>query len=162
MKNNSNNNIISFNYIGESFLSTFNSNSLGHGIRIDDSQNNSIINNIITKTKDAIRLQNSNHNTITRNNIFDNRVEGLDFHKSEGNKIFFNNFDEPEAIPVISIPPRFSNEFFSSKGGNYYSNFDEPAEGCTDQNFDNFCDEPFLFKGGEDSLAFVKRSGWEK
>jgi len=41
-------------------------------------------------------------------------------------------------------------------GGNYWSNFDEPSEGCYDSSpADGFCDAPKTFPGGADNLPLT-------
>lgn len=147
----SNNNTISFNEIGNNFE---------HGIRIDDSNGNLIIGNTIKQTKDGIRLQDSNNNIITKNTLTENRVEGIDLHTSMGNRVYHNNLIESEAVPIINSPSELPNVYFINSGGNYYSTFDEPSEGCFNQNLDDFCDSPYDFKGGQDSMAFIKQDGW--
>jgi len=149
---NSNNNIISFNNIGPSTM---------HGIRIDYSQNNIIVSNTIKQTRDGIRLGNSEDTIISRNDFTENRVEAIDLHNSNNVVVFYNNIMELEAEPIVDQNP-FNNTFFISSGGNYYSVFDEPFEGCSDQNSDGFCDSPYVFDDGHDSLAFIKKNGMSK
>ena len=41
-------------------------------------------------------------------------------------------------------------------GGNYWSDFDEPSEGCVDVDSNGFCDSPRVFPGGQDNLPSVR------
>lgn len=46
-------------------------------------------------------------------------------------------------------------------GGNYYSQFDESAEGCNNTNSDSFCDSAFGGGGGAvDNLPWTTQDGW--
>ena len=45
-------------------------------------------------------------------------------------------------------------------GGNYYSYYDTPAEGCYDTNEDNFCDSAYVFERNQDNLPWTKQNGW--
>jgi parallel beta-helix repeat protein len=46
-------------------------------------------------------------------------------------------------------------------GGNYYSQFDESAEGCNNTNSDSFCDSAFIGSGGAvDNLPWTTQDGW--
>lgn len=46
-------------------------------------------------------------------------------------------------------------------GGNHWSSYDEPGEGCADANGDGFCDTAFEFQAGlVDAYPYVARNGW--
>jgi len=169
---NSNNNTISFNNIHS---------NIRHGISLQHSVNNFITGNDIKQTRDGIRLNNSNNTVITRNTIADSLVEGIDIHNSFDIMVYHNNLLEQDAIPILDNYPQNLNTFFISSGGNYYSVYDEPSEGCYDQNSDGFCDSPFIFgcndKSSEeacakklafqatinhnDPLPFIEKNGWD-
>jgi len=129
---------------------------------MDNSHNNFITNNTIKQSRDGIRLQDSSKNVIIRNNISENLIEGVDFHKSAHNQIYYNNFfgPEPSSGYINDVWPELGNVFFNSSGGNYYSDFDESSEGCSDLNADGFCDSFYFFSKGQDELAFVIKDGW--
>ena len=46
-------------------------------------------------------------------------------------------------------------------GGNFWSDFDTPSEGCTDRNSDGFCDSPKVFARGQDDLPWTTQNGWQ-
>ena len=133
---NSNNNTISFNNIHS---------NVEHGISIRDSVNNFLIGNDIKQTRDGIRISNANNTIITRNTLAENQVEGIDIHKSFGVMVYHNNIFHHDETLIIDNNPENLNTFFISSGGNYYSDYDEPSEGCFDQNSDGFCDSPLIF-----------------
>jgi len=169
---NSNNNTISFNNIHS---------NVRHGISIEDSINNFITGNDIKQTRDGIRIYNSNNTVVTKNTVADSLVEGIDIHKSYDVMVYHNNLLELEAIPILDNYPQNLNTFFVSSGGNYYSIYDEPSEGCYDQNSDGFCDSPFIFGcntnaseeacakklvfqkkfNHNDPLPFIEKNGWD-
>jgi parallel beta-helix repeat protein len=45
-------------------------------------------------------------------------------------------------------------------GGNYFNDFDEPAEGCEDANGDGFCDICYYGKNTYDCLPWTTEEGW--
>jgi len=46
-------------------------------------------------------------------------------------------------------------------GGNFWDNFDTPAEGCSDTApADGFCDSAFVFSGVQDNLPWTTQNGW--
>jgi len=165
---NSNNNTISFNNIHS---------NVKHGISIEDSVNNFITGNDIKQTRDGIRIYNSNNTVITKNTVADSLVEGIDIHKSFDIMVYHNNFLVQDALPILDNQPQNLNTFFISSGGNYYSVYDEPSEGCYDQNSDGFCDSPFIFGCNDrssekscarqlafnlhDPLPFIEKNGWD-
>lgn len=127
------------------------------GISIGNADENYITNNFVTRTKDAIRLEESNNNIISGNYVWENRVEGIDFHRSSENLIKNNNVFEKGAISILDDCQECGNKYSGTNWGNYYEAFDEIAEGCVDANSDEFCDEPFGFDdGGIDQYPSVK------
>jgi hypothetical protein len=109
-------------------------------------------------------LSNS-HNTVYRNN-FVNVVT----------PIYAANFASPAyTIPVDLRPFRdyYGTESYDTTGnvanafhvalpdgGNYYSQFDQPSEGCTDADNNRFCDTPYHGQGGAvDGLPHIAELG---
>lgn len=148
--NESHNNIIKNN------LSGFN---LQHGISIGDADNSYIIDNLVTHTKDAIRLENASYNTVSGNYVWENRVEGIDLHESPGNIVYNNNIFEKIAISVLDDCGECESKYFLNSSGNYYEAYDEISEGCSDLDKNKICDEPYIFPEGVDqypSLEIIK------
>jgi parallel beta-helix repeat protein len=131
----------------------------GHGIDAVNADGNQIIGNHIYETKDGIRLQNGFGNVISGNSFVRNRVEGVDFHASGTNRVVLNDFLTVDEIPIIDQNAERINFYHTSSGGNHYSVFDEPSEGCHDTNGDGFCDRPYTFHGGEDQRPLVSNRG---
>ncbi|MBI5870349.1 MAG: right-handed parallel beta-helix repeat-containing protein [Actinobacteria bacterium] len=97
----------------------------------------------------------SNGNTITGNTILSNK-NGIYMSSSSNNTIYGNSISSSVTQQIV-IAGGAGNVFDMAApiGGNYWSNFDTPAEGCNDLNFDGFCDLPLLFTGGQDNLPRV-------
>ncbi|MDH3636519.1 MAG: right-handed parallel beta-helix repeat-containing protein [Gammaproteobacteria bacterium] len=128
-----------------------------HGINVGTSHGNRFIGNYATDTRDGIRLQNSHGNIFIANFFEKNRIEGLDFHSSTENLVFYNRYVDEE-IAVISDLIADVNRYQLDFGGNEYSAYDEPEEGCEDKNSDGFCDAPYKFDGVIDTKPLVKGS----
>jgi len=134
------------------------------GIKIYRSDNNVLSENSVSFNEHGIAITFSNNNiikenTITRNSkVYFNR--GLVLYSSDNNKVYNNNFiDNPNQIYLYAG----SNNVFNLDkpiGGNFWSNFDTPAEGCEDLNNDNFCDSSYVFSDGQDNLPWTKQDGW--
>lgn len=152
------------------------------------SSNNEIINNTATAKYNSIFLSGSNQNLLTdntlltyyadigigillshsatgntlRDNTFRNNSTGLRFsYQSGGVNMVVNNVFENNITQIVNNGPV---QIFSSplpEGGNYWSNFDESTEGCSDANNDKICDSPYIFSGGQDNLPWITRDGWE-
>src|SRR5262245_24714128 len=92
-------------------------------------------------------------------NTIANNGRGVDVFISPGNFIINNNFVANQVQAVVVGPmPFFANG--RPTGGNYWSDFDTAAEGCSDLNNDNFCDVPRVFAfGGRDLLPWTKPFG---
>lgn len=127
--------------------------NIEHGISIAESDFNYLSNNFITKTKDGIRLKISHNNTITNNNIWDNRVEAIDIHESSNNLVYGNNLFEHLAVPILDNCEQ-CNSFSFENRGNYVWNFEEWV--CQDSDTNGICDDPFSFEGGIDHFPLAK------
>lgn len=170
---NSSNNIFGF-YIDSSNDNTLTSNIISNnyfsGISLYSSRGNILTGNTINfNDNGGISMSISNNNILTNNTISDNQI-GASFNEASDNQIYRNNFinnriqsfvyDDSIDVFNLDIP----------MGGNYWSNFDTPAEGCTDTNNDGFCDASYVFTDGEhnlpwtkdkqDNLPWTKKDGW--
>lgn len=145
-------NVIRDNNIGPSTL---------HGIAVSSSHGNQFISNSVTNNRDGIRTMNSHGNVFVGNVFTRNRIEGLDFHGSSRNLVFYNSFITDGEVPLIRDIASHDNTYFIMAGGNYYSIFDEAKEGCNDLNTDGLCDKAFEFGIVTDRYPFVKKDGWK-
>ena len=69
----------------------------------------------------------------------------------------------------INNPTQIFNYYFVTRsffnqaapvGGNFFSNFNTPGQGCNNANSDSFCDSPYYFNGGQDNLPWTTQDGW--
>ncbi len=125
------------------------------------SDGNTLADNTVASSSLGIYLQSSSNNNLHNNTISNNgSFGGVDLSLADNNKIYNNNFVSNEK--QINYRSGFDNLFNLNTpiGGNYYSDFDTPAEGCTNFNDDNFCDSPYIFSGGQDGSPWTKQDGW--
>jgi parallel beta-helix repeat protein len=121
----------------------FNLTNSGHcgcgnaGISVQSS-NNTIFNNIIYKNKYGVHIRQGKNNTLISNDFIDNNITGYD---SGGNH--WNGTIQPDGLQRLI-------QFITGPvmSGNYYSDYDEPKEGCNDSNNDGFCDSPMNITAG--------------
>jgi len=138
---------------------TVNSNSL-EGMRFGSTNGATISeNNVNSNNAAGMLFFQSSDNTIFRNTISLTNSVGIPFIDSENNLIYLNNFiSNTFHAYVIGIGNNAFN-LAAPTGGNFWDNFDEPSEGCNDINSDGFCDNPFVFTGGQDNLPWTKQVG---
>lgn len=100
----------------------------------------------------------SSNSTLTGNTLTNNTY-GVYIASSNGLKVYNNNFINNINQAVVSGGS--GNVFnVTGSGGNYWSNFDTPAEGCSDNNNDLFCDTAYAFTGGQDNQPYTSQDGW--
>lgn len=118
--------------------------NLHQGVVFFDSHSNILKNNILSDTFQEIVFFDSNDNTITKNNL-SGSMQALSLFASNNNKIYNNNFANNTIHAVDSKGVGNVFNLPTPGGGNYWDNFDNPAEGCLDDNNDNICDLPYIF-----------------
>jgi parallel beta-helix repeat protein len=126
-------------------------NMLGHveGIRLNAATGNLIRGNSLVGTARGLSLvSGANNNTVVTNSMT-SMVNFLYFEASGGNTFYSNTFDIASVSPVMYVSGA-ANIFNggSSVGGNWWSNYDQPGEGCNDVNSDSFCDAPYTPAAG--------------
>ena len=90
------------------------------------------------------------------------------YYQLYGNKLFHNNFINNKEKPYYFYSGALSElNWGTLEGGNYWSEFDTSAEGCSDGNSDGFCDNIFLFNTNTghnkqigDYKPYTKENGW--
>ena len=137
------------------------SNGGSDGIPLYNSYNNIFSKNTISNNfeGDGVPFYNS-YNNIFTDNIISNNEGGVALYYSDNNKIYNNNFldNSTQAVIYSSIGNIFNLDL--PIAGNYWKNFDRPADGCNDVNNDHICDSPYIFSGGQDNLPWIKKDGW--
>ncbi len=100
---------------------------------------------------------------ITGNTVKNNPVYGLFLSPQSpapNISVYRNNFENNGTQAYVS--GSYSIAFGSALpvGGNWWSNFDTPEEGCSDANSDGICDATYTFTGGNDAFAWTSRNRW--
>jgi parallel beta-helix repeat protein len=127
------------------------------GIYLDNSHNNVITDNSVSlNIHTGISLTySSDNNTLTGNTLSNNSDSGLDLNSCSNNIIYNNNFIDN--IFQAKINSGLDNIFYmdAPAGGNYWNDYDEPGEGCFDDDHDGFCDDPYEFNGVYDEFSWA-------
>lgn len=166
-----NNTVLNNNYAGiyvdgtGSVNSDYNSiaqntvNGNKYGIITEASHNNTFTNNTISNNQiNGIFAVNSFSNTFTGNNV-SNNLTGVTLQNSSDYKIYNNNFIGNQTQAVVTGSSGNIFNLPAPTGGNYWSDFNSPANGCVDLNNDGFCDSPYYFAGGVDYLTRLLQIG---
>jgi len=154
---------------------------------VDPSTENIIHDNSLTANLFGIHIRgNVEANIITDNKVTlsgkrgmliyeakDNQASGNTFElncigasietDSSGNRLYNNNFinNGTQAVVIATAGPNNEFNLDLPAGGNYWNDFDQPAEGCPDvAPTDGFCDFAYIFSGGLDSHPHVEKDGW--
>jgi len=132
----------------------------GYGIRLKDSERNTIRNNLVTLNEIGIRLERSNSNDILNNVIAYNYGPGISLEASSRNLIYNNYFKNAENVEEKSINaeniwqsplvtrqnivkgPYIAGNFWSDPEGKGFS------ETCVDENNNGICDTSYNITGG--------------
>ncbi len=147
--------------------------------------NNIIVNNILEDNDyglistgcGGIETTAHDHNKII-NNTFINNTGGMNLHIFQFADIYQNTF-ENNSLYGIGLTSRtwinkiYLNKFLNSNAsdsginnswnisgqGNYWSNYDTSAEGCSDTNSDLICDGPYNISGSAGSKDYLPTTG---
>ncbi|MFA6520196.1 MAG: NosD domain-containing protein [Candidatus Paceibacterota bacterium] len=136
-----------------------------YGIRINNASNNIIKNNILIGNFTGIRFEYGTGNRITENTIENSKSYGLYAIGSGVNQNYVvnNNFINNRDGQAYTYQIQLSD--VSPIGGNYWSDYDAPSEGCNDLNIDSICDQPKYLNPYDlsygDFYPWVRRDGWK-
>ena len=102
------------------------------------------------------------NNEISSNTVTLGRV-GIVISYANNTRIYNNNFIDNIQRPWNNQWQNYGNVFnlLAPIGGNYWSDFDSPIEGCNDTNSDSFCDAPYTFLNNQDNLPWTHPINWE-
>ncbi|MFA6565937.1 MAG: NosD domain-containing protein, partial [Candidatus Paceibacterota bacterium] len=158
----------------------------GFSIFLDNSNTN-ILKNISAGSNGNIWFDSANNNELDGATL--GAAANVYFHESNSNRIhnftfsgacniytydnagtgnlIYNNNSVGQSFRTIGM---VGNSFNLPKpiGGNYWSEYDTPEEGCNDADNDGFCDAPYvipdMYSGGSDSrdnLPWTTKDGWK-
>ncbi|MFZ2150046.1 MAG: right-handed parallel beta-helix repeat-containing protein [Minisyncoccia bacterium] len=137
-----------------------------YGVRTYFVSNNTIKNNIFSDNGFGLRMEYGIGNKVTDNTIQNSRSNGVYAFSSTQNQNyivnnnFINNGDGQVSWNDL-------NQYYDAMpvGGNYWSDYDAPSEGCADLNSDSICDGPRYFNIYNhtygDFNPWVRRDGWK-
>lgn len=95
------------------------------------------------------------NNAIVDAGTFNANTFGAYLQNRSGTQAYGNSFNGNTTQAVITGGSGNVFNLGLPVGGNWWSNYDTPAEGCSDVNSDGFCDTAYSFSGGIDSLPRV-------
>lgn len=150
-----------YNSRDNTFANNTVTNNCSYGIYFANSYNNAITSNIFTNNSSGILFTGSptRNNVVTKNTFIDNGV-GVRTYGSSNNQVYNNNFIDNRTQASVQYGSNVFN-LAAPDGGNYWSDYDTPAEGCSNLDGDSFCDDPYVFTGGQDNLPWTTQNGWE-
>ncbi len=119
---------------------------------------NDIRDNWIYNGYKGIYLYGSTNSHVHGNTVSGNSPSGVTIAGGSGNFIYHNNI----IGNTLQASDNSANTWELSLEGNYWSDFDQSSEGCTDGNGDFICDASRGISGGisRDYHAFTKQDGW--
>ncbi len=150
------NNLISNRYAGINFYNITNTTISGniitgsdYGVHMSSSSNNTIENNLIAYSSFAgmglfgYSLNYGSNNTMTGNTVAYSTY-GLISYSSKDNLFYKNNFNSNlDQVSTQGGGAHTWNKAAEEGGGNYWSDFDTPEEGCANADGDTFCDAAY-------------------
>lgn len=116
----------------------------------------------------GVVLTGAHHNIVTKNTIQNTVTDGLniwDFPhltNAVNNLVTRNNFINNGVQAKVRSGLHNSFSLAAPENGNYWNNFDEPAEGCFDIDMNRICDAPYIITSEhQDSLPWNRQNGWD-
>jgi parallel beta-helix repeat protein len=127
-----------------------------NGIVVSGGSHNTLSHNTLQENEYGIYIDASDANIVRNNNISYNTF-GIYVEFSHDNTVYNNCFILNSYNAAILGGTGNAFNLPAPTGGNYWDDFDEPADGCVDNNGDGFCDAPYTFSSGAgaDNLPFT-------
>ena len=126
-------------------------NNINIGISLDCLSNaNNIISNNILNNEKGIYIDNS-YPEIMVSKIINNNISNNNYgvYTNDWNiHIYQNNFINNIINNAYDYSDHQSTLWDNGSIGNYWSNYDEPCEGCIDLDNNGICDSPYYIPGG--------------
>lgn len=149
--------------VSSSSGNTFEANTVegnAGGIQLTAAGGNMLRRNTVRRNSQfGVRIDTFSNGNNLRENTISNNARGLDVLSSVGNTVVNNNFFDNQVQAAVVGTTWFSLAL--PTGGNYWTDFDTPAEGCSDQDGDGFCDAPRVVVSpwGQDNLPWTRPFG---
>ncbi|MEX1112524.1 MAG: NosD domain-containing protein [Candidatus Andersenbacteria bacterium] len=133
-----------------------NEGAAGGGIHLARSFYSTIENNNVSGGSVGVNLENVFESTTRYNSITGTSFRNIRMRFTSRSQIYNNNFiNDPGRILITAASGNIFN-LDAPIGGNFWSSFDTPEEGCNDNNSDGFCDASLAFNGGRDNLPHLR------
>ncbi len=134
-----------------------------YGVYASESNGNIFEGNIFQNISfENLYLKNSN-NLIIKGNTVHHGYGAVRIDNTNGSQIYNNNFFSAGQEPFVILSGNNVFDMGSEIGGNYWERYDNPSEGCNDDNSDGFCDDRLKISGSSssyDNFPFTKPDGW--
>jgi len=136
------------------------------GVQMNDATGNTFTGNIVQDSGTGVRFMSGSTDNMFQENMLRNNGFALVFHDVSGNRIWHNSFDNN----TYQISGSGDNSFNGGEaiGGNWWSVYDEPGEGCFDADHNGFCDSPYDIEtylgnpsGYSDYEPWTVNQGWK-
>lgn len=119
------------------------------------SNNNTFTSNTVTGGTYPFEIYDYSVGTNIRSNVFSNNVFGIYISEGMDTIVSSNDFIDNETQLFAGAGDGNIYNLPYPLGGNYWSDFDTQAEGCSDSGGDGFCDTPYVFDNGVDYMPKV-------
>lgn len=158
-------------YLAQSHYNTVTGNTVTNGshavaIGLVRSEHGNVEYNTVTSEGWGIRLGLAHYCTIAGNRVSVRASTGIGLAAAPAGggvrncTVYGNSFLETPTPIAFTGGSGNSFNLAAPDGGNHYTIYDEPVEGCFDENEDGFCDAPFVFLGGQDHLPLAQHAGF--
>lgn len=112
--------------------------------------------NTISGNDVAVYSRNGSNGNVMAGNTVENNGSGFLIEDVEDNIVAGNTISgNGVQARVTGGAGNSFNRAMSDGGGNHWSDYDSPVEGCVDAGGDGFCDAAYQFEGGVDNLPLA-------
>ena len=134
---------------GDTLIGNTVQNNTSDGILLQSSTSLQTLSNVVAGNPNGIFLSGSNSCLTRGNKISSSNTYGVYLNGSSNNEVS-NNVILSNATQAY-VSGGSGNIFYGGTSpGNYWSDFNSPAQGCHDNNADGICDAAYNFTGGSD------------
>ena len=136
------------NTVSSNIISGFTGGN-GRGIWID-SDNNQILDNTISSSRIGVAVWSGIKNNVISGNTFNSNSEYALYVSGPTNTISENTVSSSSNNDIVISGSYATGNIVQN---NSWSNYDEPNDACYDDNSNGFCDDPYVFSGGQDNTS---------
>lgn len=128
--------------------------------------NNLAIRNWVYSNSVGLGFWSYARNNIARENFIHNNSTGILISKNDTgpnyDNLFYNNTLIGNTKAARVQEDRYTNKWDNGlpAGGNYWSDYHTPSQGCKDLNHNHLCDAPYVSDGVRDNYPWLIPGGW--